>query len=387
MQVVKPGGKLVVTLARDRFLKRYHFLTYYWDGRSRDDGIAPPGRYKLRVKLLGQERTPGPAGRDPPAPGAARARARAASPGAEGGSLSDFLAGAGVLLAAAAAAAAILLPAGRARSAAMLVALVLFPVLILGDQWHSPQIVDLRDDPARLAALGHRRRSRLSASSPPSSAAGRSLLPLAIVAALPFRVPLHAGGDTANLLVPLYLVIAGGVLATALGTGAGRGSPAGGAVGAARSSPAAPPRPRQDPPAWLPLAPRPRVVVLYALQTLYSPDFSKGAPERLLLLRAVLAGLRAAARRRVGPEAADAGAAGSSRVEAVAFVVVGSVEYLSREPVLERPGDPLERIPHLLPGQLGLLGPEHLRPLPGAGDRGRDGGAALGEGTARRWRC
>ena len=37
------------------------------------------------------------------------------------------------------------------------------------------------------------------------------LLPLAIVAALPFRVPLEAGGDTANLLVPLYLVIAGGV--------------------------------------------------------------------------------------------------------------------------------------------------------------------------------
>ena len=40
------------------------------------------------------------------------------------------------------------------------------------------------------------------------------LLPLAIVAALPFRVPLHAGGDTANLLVPLYLVIAAGVLST-----------------------------------------------------------------------------------------------------------------------------------------------------------------------------
>jgi hypothetical protein len=62
VQVVKPGGKVVITLARDRFLKRYHFFTFYWDGRSRDDGTAPPGRYKLRVKLLGQERTLVPPG-------------------------------------------------------------------------------------------------------------------------------------------------------------------------------------------------------------------------------------------------------------------------------------------------------------------------------------
>ncbi len=57
VQVVKPGGRVVVTLARDRFLKRYHFFTFYWDGRQRGGGIAPPGRYKLRVKLLGQGRT------------------------------------------------------------------------------------------------------------------------------------------------------------------------------------------------------------------------------------------------------------------------------------------------------------------------------------------
>jgi hypothetical protein len=62
VQVVKPGGKVVITLARDRFLKRYHFFTFYWDGRSRDDGIAPAGRYKLRVKLLGQERNLVPPG-------------------------------------------------------------------------------------------------------------------------------------------------------------------------------------------------------------------------------------------------------------------------------------------------------------------------------------
>jgi hypothetical protein len=62
VQVVKPGGKVVVTLARDRFLKRYHFFTFYWDGRQRGGGIAPPGRYKLRVKLLDQERNLVPPG-------------------------------------------------------------------------------------------------------------------------------------------------------------------------------------------------------------------------------------------------------------------------------------------------------------------------------------
>jgi hypothetical protein len=62
VQVVKPGGKLVITLARGEYLKRYHFFTFYWDGRTRNDGIATPGRYKLRVKLLGQERVLVPPG-------------------------------------------------------------------------------------------------------------------------------------------------------------------------------------------------------------------------------------------------------------------------------------------------------------------------------------
>ncbi len=84
--MVKPGGKLVVTLARDEFLKRYHFHTYYWDGRNRNDGIAPPGRYKLRVKLLGQDRVLVPPGtirlhraKRTPTAGCERARCREAS--------------------------------------------------------------------------------------------------------------------------------------------------------------------------------------------------------------------------------------------------------------------------------------------------------------------
>ena len=173
--------------------------------------------------------------------------------------MSDFLAGLGVLVAACGAAGAILLPAGRLRSLAMLTALVLFPVLILGDQWHSHQIADLRHSTGHLVALGL---VGLAVTAALTYVFRRwpVLLPLAIVAALPFRVPLHAGGDTANLLVPLYLVIAGGVLAAAIREWRG-GSPA--VTGSA------------GPSAWLPrvLA---AVVLLYAVQALYSEDFSKG---------------------------------------------------------------------------------------------------------------
>jgi hypothetical protein len=57
VQIIRPGGRVVYTLARDQFLKRYRFHTYYWDGRQRGGGKARPGRYKLRVRLLGQDRT------------------------------------------------------------------------------------------------------------------------------------------------------------------------------------------------------------------------------------------------------------------------------------------------------------------------------------------
>jgi hypothetical protein len=84
VQVIKPGGRVVVTLARDRFLKRYTFHTYYWDGRQRGGGTAKPGRYKLRVRL-GSERvlvTPGVISLHPAPPGD---QSRCATPGGSGG--------------------------------------------------------------------------------------------------------------------------------------------------------------------------------------------------------------------------------------------------------------------------------------------------------------
>lgn len=62
VQIVDPDGRLVRTLARNRFLKRYRFSTFHWGGRTKDGEAAPPGRYKLRVILLGQDRTLTPGG-------------------------------------------------------------------------------------------------------------------------------------------------------------------------------------------------------------------------------------------------------------------------------------------------------------------------------------
>jgi hypothetical protein len=56
VQIIRPGGRVVLTLARDEFLKRYKIHTYFWDGRQRGGGVARPGRYKLRVTLLGEDR-------------------------------------------------------------------------------------------------------------------------------------------------------------------------------------------------------------------------------------------------------------------------------------------------------------------------------------------
>jgi putative inorganic carbon (HCO3(-)) transporter len=253
--------------------------------------------------------------------------------------LSDFLAAAGVLVAAGAAAAAIVLAPSRLRAALMLLALALFPALILGDQWHSAQIVDLRGSSARLAALAI---AGVAAVAVLAAVFRRwpILLPLAIVAALPFRVPLHAGGDTANLLVPLYLVIAGGVLSMALREWRGGGVPLAQrrpvfrTPGSAREADSKAKNPASErdtptPPYLLPYV-LAGVVLLYALQTLYSPDFSKSLQNVCFffvpfsLVYALLRDVNWNKKLLVLVLWVVA-------VEAVAFVLVGSVEYVSRD--------------------------------------------------------
>ncbi len=168
------------------------------------------------------------------------------------------------------AAASMLVTERRARALAMLGALVLAPVLLLADIWHSPQLRVVHRHPLEaviaaavsLAVIGGlafliRRQPKL-------------LAPLVVIA-LPFRVPIEAGGTTSNLLVPLYLVVAAGSLAVIVpalvraddadaADGGDRAAPPGGL--AARLSP------------WVPrlLA---LYVVLYGIQSVYSPDFEK----------------------------------------------------------------------------------------------------------------
>jgi O-antigen ligase len=189
--------------------------------------------------------------------------------------VSDVLAGVGLVAAAGASGAAILLPPGRLRSLLMVAAMALFPVLIAGDQWHAAQIVDLRHHQARIAELLILAAAAIAILTY-LFRRWPLLFPLAVVFTLPFRIPLHAGGDTANLLVPLYLVIAAGVAAVLVRDwtplpvgGADLGNhPSPNARGGGTKSGSAPAGPLA-----MVLA---AAVVLYALQTLYSDDFSKG---------------------------------------------------------------------------------------------------------------
>ena len=160
--------------------------------------------------------------------------------------------GAAAIAAALAVTGTFLLRTPRARALAAVAALVLAPVLVVAELWDTSQVRSLRDNPSRaavaavagviavvaLAALLRRR---------------PGLLPVLAVLAVPIRVPLEAGGGSANLLVPLYWVVAAGVLAFTLDRLRGDG------VWSERK----------------PTAPELAVLAfigLYALQSLYSTD-------------------------------------------------------------------------------------------------------------------
>jgi O-antigen ligase len=120
-----------------------------------------------------------------------------------------------LILAALLAAGAIVAPSPRVRAAAMLGALLLAPVILGFHIADSDQVQPLRDHPAAAVGAGVAVLLVL---------AGMALLfdrkpawlPVAAVATLPFRVPIASGGSTANLLLPLYVVVAAGALAYAV---------------------------------------------------------------------------------------------------------------------------------------------------------------------------
>lgn len=146
----------------------------------------------------------------------------------------------------------------------MIGALVLAPVLLLGDIWHSPQLAAVHRHPL-LACIGGLAALLVVGVVAVAITRRPGLFAALAVIALPFRVPVESAGITNNLLVPLYAVVAAGSLAFALPALLGRSGAPGGvapAPGAARDV------------RWIErlLA---LYVVLYALQATYSSDFEK----------------------------------------------------------------------------------------------------------------
>jgi putative inorganic carbon (HCO3(-)) transporter len=173
----------------------------------------------------------------------------------------------GILIACAAAAGALLARDARLRYGAALVALIAAPALIAGDVWDSSRLVALRHPPEKLAVVIV---AAILAAAVVAAIFRRFpwSFPIAAFAVLPLRVPVHVGGQTSHLLVPLYLVIAGGVLCFAYAAVRGRSDRTDGA-------PRAHPATLRDSAAvvWLyrVLA---ATLVLYAIQTAYSVDVS-----------------------------------------------------------------------------------------------------------------
>jgi O-antigen ligase/polysaccharide polymerase Wzy-like membrane protein len=161
---------------------------------------------------------------------------------------------AGMLVGCAAAACAIAGTNLRWRKTALILALAVAPALVLGDVWDEERVVSFRDDPPVVAAASVALLIAIGA----GAALMRRLpaaFPLLALALLPLRVPVEIGGETANLLIPLYVVIAAGAIAWLFEPSAGPASRGPRVV------------------VWLRWA-LAATLVLYAIQTAYSEDVS-----------------------------------------------------------------------------------------------------------------
>jgi O-antigen ligase len=127
----------------------------------------------------------------------------------------SFVEGAASLGAAGAAGAALIIDVPRARARTMVAALVLAAVALEPLVW--PRLHDQISSRPAVVAGGAVVGLLVVAGLAVLIRRRPALLGLLIFAALPFRVPLTIGGDTANLLVPLYVVILAGSLALAFG--------------------------------------------------------------------------------------------------------------------------------------------------------------------------
>ena len=208
------------------------------------------------------------------------------------------------------AATAILAPAARGRAAATAGALALTPVLLIADIWSTPQFRPLRERPLLAAALVVAGLAIIAAGALLVTRRP-AVLPVAAVAVLPFRIPIASGGESANLLVPLYFVVATGALAFL--------------VADLRGRELVRPRPRPGHLEWLLLG----FISLYAVQSWYSSAFSK-ALEQVVFFYVPFALLFALLVRYEWTPRRLATCLGVLVGLGMAFTAIGGVEFASR---------------------------------------------------------
>lgn len=232
---------------------------------------------------------------------------------------------AGVVVVAALAAAVLLAANRRLRALAMLSALVLAPVLLLTDIWNSPQLHIVHRHPLE-AVVGAAVVIGALVAAAAVIARRPWLVAPAAVFALPFRVPISTGASTAggtttaNLLVPLYFVVAAGALAWIYGA----------LRGAEKSEP--PPSRADDLIGWV-LRLLALYLVLYGIQAWYSPKFEQ-ALQNMVFFYVPFAVLLALLRGVDWDERVLRACLGVTVVLAVAFSFIGFFEYATKTVIL-----------------------------------------------------
>jgi putative inorganic carbon (hco3(-)) transporter len=170
----------------------------------------------------------------------------------------------GVVAAAALAAMAMLARTDERRAWAMLGALVLAPVLLLDDVWHSSQLQFVHRHPAEVMVGAVLILIVLAAAAVLIRRIPWVVAPLTALT-VPFRIPIQSANTTNNLLVPLYFVIAASALAWLVPVLWSTRPEA-----KFRAARAQPPQPRAESLLFEKLLAA--FIVLYALQALYSPS-------------------------------------------------------------------------------------------------------------------
>src|SRR4051794_14151473 len=218
---------------------------------------------------------------------------------------------AGVVVAALVAAAALVDPNNRRRVTWMAGALTLAAVILVQHISDTDQLRSITHNTGKAAALIIAGAIVVSALAVLFVRRPDAFPPL-VVAALPFRIPVEAAGTTANLLVPLYVVIAAGCAALAWRRVRARGAPADGAPAGALQ--------------WALAA----YVVLYSLQALYSKDFDT-ALEQIVFFLVPFAVLFAQLTEVRWSRDVLVRSLGVAAVLALVFVAIGFWEYDRRE--------------------------------------------------------